>query len=292
MTDPQALRAQADRILELHETGALDEALDACSRLLERVDPDDLDVDEVVRESAFTARFQRAVLYTELGDLEAAATAYGEAAQTPTDLDDPDQRHELAMALLNHGICLEALGEVEEALGVYDRLVVSLGDADDPVTADQVVRGRVNRAAAMLSLGRVHEALTVAEGLAGDLDAGDAFDAEQLTMASRLRAVALTELERPEEAAAVLEGLDGVNDEEVPVRRQLASAAAERARLLVGLDRTAEALPVLEAPLRRYAGASDDEELAELVIDLRTLQAEVLEALGEVDRAQRVRSQG
>jgi tetratricopeptide (TPR) repeat protein len=289
LTDPQALRAQADRILELHETGALEDALEACARLLEQVDPAELETDEVVRESAFTARFQRAVLHTELGDLEAAASAYAEAAATPTDLEDPDQRHELAMALLNHGICLEALGEVEEALGVYDRLVIRLGDAEDPVTADQVVRGRVNRAAAMLSLERHPEALTVAEGLVGDLDAGDAFHAEQLAMATRLRAVALTELGRAGEAATVLAELDAVNDEEIPARRQLAAAAGERAQLLWDLGRADEALEVLEAAQRRFGGDAD-EEVLEQVTGLRLVQADVLETLGDVDGARQVRS--
>jgi tetratricopeptide (TPR) repeat protein len=289
VTDPQALRAQADRILELHETGALDEALVACDRLLDRVDPDELDRDEVVRESAFTARFQRAVLHTELGDLEAAATAYAEAAATPTDLDDPDQRHELAMALLNHGICLEALGDIEEALRAYDRLVIQLGHADDPVTADQVVRGRVNRAAAMLTLERHPEALTVAEGLVGELDAGDAFHAEQLAMATRLRAAALAGLERPAEAADVLAGLGDVNDQEAATRLQLVSAAGERAELLVDLDRADDALAVLEEAERRF-GDDEDGEVAEQAAALRLVAADVLEVLGEADRARQVRS--
>jgi tetratricopeptide (TPR) repeat protein len=289
VTDPQALRAQADRILELHETGALDEALAACDQLLDRVDPAELDTDEVVRESAFTARFQRAVLQTELGDLQAAASAYAEAAATPTNLEDPDQRHELAMALLNHGICLESLGEVEQALRAYDRLVIQLGDADDPVTADQVVRGRVNRAAAMLSLERYPEALTVAEGLAGDLDAGDAFHAEQFAMAVRLRAVALAELGRPDEAAAVLTELEDVNDQEAATRLQLVAAAGERAELLVELDRAGQALAVLEAAQRRFAGDGDD-EVAEQGASLRLAEADLLERLGDAERARRVRS--
>jgi tetratricopeptide (TPR) repeat protein len=162
VTDPQVLRSQADEILELHERGELEAALRACDALL-AADAATGVHDEVVRESVFAARFERGVLLTELGELDAAAEAYAEAAATPSDLDDPDQRHELAMALLNRGICLDALDRSEEALRVYDQLIAELGDADDPVTVDQVVRARVNRGAVLLTLERTQEALSVAE---------------------------------------------------------------------------------------------------------------------------------
>ncbi len=287
MIDPQALRARADHILELHETGRVQEALDACAGLLHEADGADLD-HEVVRESVFTARFEQGVLLTELGDLEAAATAYASAAATPTDLDDPDQRHELAMALLNQGICLDTLGDPGRALAVYDRLVVRLGDADDPVTADQVVRARVNRAAAMLALGRASEALTVAEALQGELDPTDLLEAEQRSMATRLRAAALIELGRPEQAAEVLTDVERCSDEEPAARRQVVAAVGERARLLLDLDRQGEALDLLERTVRRYE-EDEDPEVAEIVVDLLAAEAEVLEHIGEHDRAARLR---
>jgi tetratricopeptide (TPR) repeat protein len=285
--DPQTLRAQADRILELHETGALEEALGACEDLLAQAVEDAMD-DVVVRESVFTARFQRAVLLTELGDLRAAVDAYADAAATPTDLDDPDQRHELAMALLNQGICLEALDEVEAALGVYDRLVARLGDADDPVTADQVVRGRVNRASALLALGRAPEALAAAEALGSELDRHDAYQVEQLAMAVRLRAVVLVELGREEEAVDALGDLEGANRQEATARRQLASAAGERAELLRQLGREEEALEALEVTTQSFAG-DDDEEVEEVVTDLLRVEIDVLERLGDRRRADEVR---
>jgi tetratricopeptide (TPR) repeat protein len=287
VTDPRTLRAQADRILELHETGELEEALEACEDLLAQVGDDALD-DVVVRESVFTARFQRAVLLTELGDLAAAVDAYATAAATPTDLDDPDQRHELAMALLNQGICHEALDEVDAALGVYDRLVARLGDADDPVTADQVVRGRVNRASALLALDRVDDALAAAEALVSELDPHDAYHVEQLAMAVRLRAVALVELGREEEAVDALGGLEGASRQEATARRQLASAAGERAELLRRLGREEEALEALEVTTRSFA-SDDDEEVAELVTDLLRVEIDLLESLGDRRRADEVR---
>lgn len=255
MRDPQALRSQADGILELHEQGELDAALDACGALLAAADEADA-TDEVVRESLFTARFERAVLLTELGELEEAARAYAEAATTPTDLDDPDQRHELAMALLNEGICFDALGRTEEALRVYERLVVELGGADDPVTRDQVVRARVNRGAAQLELGRLPEALTVAEGLCGELDPADALEAEQLVMALRLRAQALEGLDRGREAADVLAEVERCSDEEPGVADQIAAALRERARLLDELGDREKAVALLDraAELRERVG--------------------------------------
>lgn len=287
MIDPQALRAQADRILELHETGRLEEALDACGALLADVAADDLGHD-VVRESVFTARFERGVLLTELGELAAAAEAYADAAATPTDLADPDQRHELAMALLNQGICLDGLDDHEGALRVYDQLVVRLGDADDPVTADQVVRGRVNRAAALLALGRAPEALTVAEALSDELDPSDLLEAEQRGMAARLRAAALRELGRADDAVTALEDVERCSDEETGARCQVAAAAVERARALCDLDRHGEAIDVLDRVVGRYEGDADP-GVAEVVEDLLAIEVEVLERVGDHDRAARLR---
>ena len=287
MTDPQTLRAMADRILELHETGRIEEALDACHALLARAEAYDTG-DEVVRESVFTARFELGVLHTELGDLRAAATAYEQAARTPTDLDDPDQRHELAMALLNTGICLAELGDTQEALRVYDQLVVRLGDATDPVTVDQVTRARVNRASAMLSLDRPSEALTVAEALAAELDPRDVLEAEQLAMATRLRAAALRELGRVAEAADALAEVERCTDEDSASRQQVAAAQVDRAELLRELGREDEAVEVLERAERRFAG-DPDPGVGEIVIDLLRTEAEMLERRGEHDRAAELR---
>lgn len=287
VSDPQRLRAQADGILELHEAERFPEALTACGELLQAAQAYDVG-DEVVRESVFTARFERGVLLTELGDLAAAATAYGEAADTPTDVDDPDQRHELAMALLNQGICLDALDDAEGALAVYDQLVVRLGDADDPVTADQVVRGRVNRAAALRALGRWHEALTVAEALQAELDPHDVLEAEQLTMAARLRAAALRELGRQPEAVDVLAEVSACSEEEPATRAQVAAALGERAEALVDLGREREAIDVLEGATDRYLDDADP-RVAEVAHDLLRTEAEVLEGLGDHERAATLR---
>jgi tetratricopeptide (TPR) repeat protein len=189
-SDPAALRAYADAVLEQHEVGDLEGALESCERLLAATAEGDLE-DAVVRETLFTARFERALLLTELGELEVAAEAYAQAAATPADMDDPDQRHERAMAQLNHGICLVAADDHEAALRVYDELIATFRDAADPVTRDQVVRARVNRSAALLALGDPSAARAAAEELIEELDERDALDAEQLAMAIRLRAASL-----------------------------------------------------------------------------------------------------
>jgi hypothetical protein len=88
VADPQQLRARADAVLELHEDGDLGAALTACERLLEDVTPEDAH-DPVLRETLFTARFERALLLTELGELTAAADAYADAAATPADPTTP-----------------------------------------------------------------------------------------------------------------------------------------------------------------------------------------------------------
>jgi tetratricopeptide (TPR) repeat protein len=139
--DPQQLRARADAILQLHEDGDLDEALDACDELLLAADAFPI-TDPVVRESVFTARFERALLLMELGDLEAAGHAHREAADTPADLDDPDQRHEIAMALLNGGVCHDAVGDHQGALDAYAELVSPFGQAEHPVTHAHVIPRR------------------------------------------------------------------------------------------------------------------------------------------------------
>ena len=282
------LRAEADQVLEWHETGDLDAALVACDALLTAVAAAD-PADPVVRETHFFAVFERALLLTEQGELDAAAEAYAAAAAAPADLDDPDQRHEVAMALLNQGICLDAMGDHQGALQAYDRLVVRFGTAADPVTRDQVVRGRVNRAAALLALDELHEALTVADVLVGDLDPSEALDAEQLAMTMRIRAAALRALDRAGEAADALAELERYATEDPAARTQFASSQRERAEVLTELDRRTEAVAVLDATVRKLED-DPDPEVVEAREQLLVVEADLLDELGEHDRARAVRA--
>lgn len=270
VTDPRVFRERADHVLELHEQGLLDQALDAAGALADDASRADTS-HPVVRESLFAARFERALLLTELDDLPAAARAYAEAANTPADLDDADQRHEVAMALLNWGICLDAVGDHDAAIGVYDDLVTRFREADDPVTTDQVVRGRVNRAAALLAVDRAGEALTAADVLLGQLDPADALEAEQLAMTVRLRAAALCALDRDDEAAEALAEVERCTDEDPAARSQVVAAHRERATILVTLGRAPEALAALDAVIDRFRGERDPMvvEIIDEVLDLR-----------------------
>jgi tetratricopeptide (TPR) repeat protein len=291
VADPQQLRARADAVLELHELGDVDAALTACDGLIEdaasaaSADP----ADPVVRETLFAARFERALLLTELGELSAAADAYEAAAATQADLDDPDQRHEVAMALLNRGICLDAIGDHRAALGAYDDLVGTFADADDPVTRDQVIRGRVNRASALLAVDEVHEALTVADSLIGELDPSEALEAEQLAMTVRLRAAALRALDRRDEAAASLADVERCSDEDPAARSQVAAAQRERAEVLAELGRSDEAIAILEAAVARFTD-DPDPVVVEVLIDLLRAEADLLERSGDPQRAAEIRA--
>jgi len=249
VTRPSDLRARADMVLELHEAGELEAALEACDELI-ALAGDDLD-DPVVRESVFSARFERALVLTELGELEDAAGAYAHAAATPADLDDPDQRHEVAMAMLNRGICLDTTGDHDEAIAAYDELIGRFGSAADPVTHDQVVRGRVNRAAALLATGDTAPALDEAAELAGELDPHDALEAEQLAMLARLRAGTLRSQGDLVGAAAALAEAERCSDSDPAVRLQVATAHRERAEVLAELGEVDAAAEVLDAAIVR-----------------------------------------
>ncbi|MEX0835918.1 MAG: tetratricopeptide repeat protein [Nitriliruptor sp.] len=284
--DPQSLRAAADAILEQHEAGLLTAALAACDALLARA----VDLtDPVVRESAFTAWFERSAILAELGDLDAAADAALTACDSlPFDEQDPDQIHELAMLLLHAGTCQDAAGDALGAVATYDQLIAELGTATDPVTREQVIRGRVNRGATLLSLGRHLETLDAATALAHELDSALPGEAEQLGMAQRVRAAALRGLDRAEEAVVALaeaETLAAVA--EVGARSQAAAAQGERARLLAELGRVDEAIDVLERVVSRFG---DDPEIAQAVAELRSVEAELLDAAGDHDRAASLRA--
>lgn len=270
MSDPQQLRKRADEVLELHEQGEFDAALAAAERLAEDAERADVH-DDVVRESLFAARFERALLLTELGDLEAAAEAYATAATTPADDTDADQRHEIAMALLNRGICLEAVGDHTAAIDAYDHLVTRFRSAEDPVTVDQLVRGRVNRVGALLAVDRAGQALTAADVLVGELDPRDALEAEQLAMAVRLRSAALRALDRPAEAADALLDVERCTAEDPAARSQVAAAHRERAQLLVELGRAGEARAALDGVIARFEGDLDPAvvELIDEIVDVR-----------------------
>lgn len=275
MSDPQQLRARIDEVLERHDAGELDEALTAVDALLAAAEDHD-PADPVVRESIFAGRFERALLLTELGELEAAATAYEEAAATPADLDNPDQRHEVAMALLGGGICLDAIGDHDAAIRAYDQLVERFAAADDPVTTDQVVRARVNRTAALLGAGRVEEALAAADALLDGLDPTATTQIEQLTMTLRLRALALRELGRVPDAVGVLATVETLPAEDPAARVQVAAAERDRAQLLAELGRHHEAVALLDAAITR-ARADPDPVVAEAAEELLETQAELRE---------------
>src|SRR5690625_1212557 len=123
MSDPKNLRERADSVLELHEAGESDTALAAAQALAFDAAAAADTTDPVVRETLFTSRFITALVLTDMGELARAADAYAEAAETPADLDDPDQRHEIAMALLNRGICLSMSGSFSAAIEAYEQLI-------------------------------------------------------------------------------------------------------------------------------------------------------------------------
>ena len=254
--------------MELHEAGELDEAVAEVESLLAALaEVEDL-TDEVLRESLFTARFERAVLLTELGSLAAAAEAYALAAATPADLDDPDHRHEIALALLNRGICLDAIGDHLGAVAVYGELTERFQDADDPVTADQVSRARVNHAAALLQLERTVEASRLAAAIAAELDPADVLTAEQHVMALRLHAAALRATGDVDAAIEVLLRRSRATQEDPPARAQVAAAAQEHAELLAELGEVDIALEVLDEVLAD-ADLEIDPEVTDVLEDLR-----------------------
>ncbi len=272
MADPQRLRAELDVILELHESGEIEQALERCETLAERTADVAADADPVQRETAFAARFERALLLTELGELDVAAQAYEQAAGVPVDDTDPDQRHETAMAMLNRGICLDAVEEHEAALQAYEQLIARFADAEDPVTRDQVVRGRVNRAAALLALERPAAAIDAVEQIEAGLSRHDALDTEQLVLARRIAAAATDTLQDPQAAVAVLDGLEPLTDDDPAVRVQVIAARLEQADLLAGdtaaaTDRLAEVLARYEEdpdPAVQEALAAVRERLSDL----------------------------
>lgn len=268
MVSPQEARQRTDAVMELHEAGDLEEAVEEVESLLAVLSHGhDLD-DPVLRESLFTARFERAVLLTELGDLDAAAEAYAVAATTPADLDDPDQRHEIALALLNRGICLDTVGDHETAVAVYADLVARFQDADDPVTLDQVVRARVNHAAALLALERTEEASTSAAAISTELDPTDVVTAEQHVMALRLQAAALRAAGDVDGAIEVLLRRGEATLEDPAARAQVAAAAQEHAQLLVELGQVPDAVTVLDEALED-ADLEVDPEVTDVLDALR-----------------------
>lgn len=288
MSNPQDLRALADEILELHEAGDLQGALTQVDVLLQAADHYD-PFDPVVRESMFAARFTRALVLTDLEELELAAAAYQEAASTPADLDDPDQRHEVAMALLNRGVCLDAVGDHATAVEAYDEVVARFHGADDPVTADQVLRARVNRAAALLAAGQVEQALAATDALLDELDPELPSATEQRAMTLRLRAVALRALGQVPDALEALDAVARLPADDPAARLQVVAADQERAELLVELGRPEEAVALLDAAVTRTRQDPDPavaDATGELLAALATLRDQVgADAAGNAHRS-------
>ncbi len=191
--DPQTLRAAVDRGFELHESGDLDATLAHYDELLADAPTGD---DPVTVESLFAARFDRAVVLTELGELADAAVGYADAAEG-LPAHDPEVHHEIAMASVNQGICLTLLDEHEAALEVYAGVGERFADPTDPVTREQVTKAMVNRAVLLGALDRHEEALAAADAVLDHLgDGRDAWAEEQRAMTVQARTAALRGLGR------------------------------------------------------------------------------------------------
>lgn len=282
--DPQALRATVDRGFEIHESGDLPAALDHYDAVL-AFPPSGSD--PVTVESLFAARFDRAVVLTELGELERAAEAYRDAA-AGLPADDPEVQHEIAMASVNRGICLTMLERHDEALAVYDEVVERFAAPSDPVTREQVTKAMVNRSAVLEAEQRWKDALVAADAVLEHLASdGDLWAHEQRAMALRSRAVALRALDRPDDAVEAYRRVHALGDGDdviAPVRAQVAAAMAEHAELLHELGRDDEALALLSELETRY-GADDEPQVVDVLAQALREQAALLDASGELDRA-------
>lgn len=191
--DPRRLRAAVDRGFELHESGALESTLAHYDELLTTAPAS---TDPVTVESLFAARFDRAVVLTELGELEAAAEAFAAAASGLPD-GEPDVAHEIAMAELNRGVCLQLLDRDDEALTVYSAIVGRFPEPSDPVLREQVVKAMVNRCATLEVLGRRREAVAAVDAVLAYLEAADdVWVGEQRMLLVEIRDAALTGADR------------------------------------------------------------------------------------------------
>ena len=227
------LRGAADRIIALHEDGEFEAALELADEVVtvaaaaherRRDDP-------IARESLFVARFERALLLAQSGRYVEAAGAFAEAADTPIDPEDPDQRHEVAMALLHQGMCHDQAGQIDEAIGAYETVIEGFALAGDAVTRDQVVRARANRAAALLMRGDLEAATAAAHELRQDLDPAAPLDAEQWVLAARIEAAALSRAGDVEQARDRLQATRQVTADAPEVVEQRELAEAELAEL-------------------------------------------------------------
>lgn len=190
MSAPQELRAAVDRGFELHHSGATDEALATYEGVLQEARAATAPRDPVTVESLFAASFDRAVILAERGDLDGAADGFAEAARHP-DPEDPDQRHEVAMARLNQGIALGLSGRLRAAAEVYGTTVEDFADADDAPTREQVTRAWVNLGAVHLESGDPEAAAATAEEILSHLQGTrDDWAAEQRDQAREILALA------------------------------------------------------------------------------------------------------
>jgi tetratricopeptide (TPR) repeat protein len=85
-------------------------------------------------------------------------TRFGSATEAPV-------LEQVARALVNKGIALDALGRSSEAIAVYDDLLVRFGSATEAPILEQVARALVNKGTALDALGRSSEAIAVYDNL-------------------------------------------------------------------------------------------------------------------------------
>lgn len=230
----EGLREAADRIIALHEEGEVEAALELADEVVmaASVAQERRSDDPIVRESLFVARFERALLLAQSERYVEAAGAFAQAADTPIDPEDPDQRHEVAMALLHQGMCHDQAGQVNEAIEAYEAVIDRFALAGDAVTRDQVARARANRAAALLTRGDLEAAAQAAHELRQHLDPSARLDAEQWVLAARIEAAALSRAGAVEQARDCLQDTRQVTSDAPEVLEQRELAEAELTELV------------------------------------------------------------
>ena len=169
--------------------------------------------------------------------------------------DDPSERYQVTLALLNKGVTLSELGRSDEALAAYDEVVRRVEADRTPAAREQLAVALGNKGTTLGRLGRSDEALAAYDEVVGRFEA-DPTPAVRAQLAGALvnKGWILEELGRLDEALAVYDEVVGrfEADPTPAVRAQLARALVNKGVVLWRLGRPDDELAVYDEVVGRY----------------------------------------
>ena len=229
----------------------------------------------------------RALVFANAGRFSEALALLEEVVQRFGASQEPADREQAAIALVNKGVTLGELHLPEEALAAWDEVVQRFGESDTPTLLAAVATAMLKKGGMLGDLRRLQEALATWHEIEQRFGTADAtVISVQLATALGYKGLTLLQLDRPKEALATWEEVvrrfgQSTNSR---VLKQVATVLVNTGNLLARLDKPEAALAAWSDVAERFE-THDAQALLESVATALTHKGLALAQWGRLEEA-------